>query len=172
MSHGGSSPVLKKEPKEESKSKKSRMMPRESSSDERERKPRYKPDMNSNLKPVNTNGSIKSEPKQEPEADSYPRSVKSERGMSTESREGGEYCQALHLPHPPTSELSPLYVERLRLIQAAIHNPKTSVEVLNTVVDLILETGNFITENEQFVFDVCNLDVATVTKIETVMGFA
>ncbi len=53
-----------------------------------------------------------------------------------------------------------------------INNPTTTSAVLNLVVDLILETGNFITTNECFTFDICNLDQRTVGKIETVLDLA
>merc|ERR1712059_127666 len=84
---------------------------------------------------------------------------------------GDPYCQALHLPHPGLEEIQDKkYFARLEVIQAAIHSPKTSTDVLNAVVDLILETGNFVTTNDNFVFDICNLDPGTVVKIEIAMG--
>ena len=51
----------------------------------------------------------------------------------------------------------------------ALSNPQLSVELLNSIVDLILETGNFSVEQENFNFDICNLDQKTVGKIETVL---
>ena len=48
-------------------------------------------------------------------------------------------------------------------------SPHLSVQILNSVVDVILETGNFSVEDEQFHFDVCNLDQITVAKIENVL---
>jgi len=51
----------------------------------------------------------------------------------------------------------------------ALMNPHTAVSLLNTVVELILETGNFSTEQENFQFDICNLDQGTVAKIEAVL---
>ena len=48
-------------------------------------------------------------------------------------------------------------------------NPHTAVSLLNSVVDLILETGNFSTEQENFQFDICNLDQGTIAKIEAVL---
>lgn len=49
-------------------------------------------------------------------------------------------------------------------------NPQVSVSVLNAVVDVILETGNFSVDQSNFNFDICNLDHVTVSKIETVLS--
>ena len=57
----------------------------------------------------------------------------------------------------------------LQVIQCVINDPDTSGRLLNDVVDLILETGNFSTEHEAFQFDICNLDLGTVGKIETIL---
>ena len=57
----------------------------------------------------------------------------------------------------------------IQAIQMALSNPQLSVELLNSIVDLILETGNFSVEQENFNFDICNLDQKTVGKIETVL---
>lgn len=51
----------------------------------------------------------------------------------------------------------------------ALSNPHLSVQLLNSVIDLILETGNFSVEQENFNFDICNLDQHTVGKIEMVL---
>ena len=57
----------------------------------------------------------------------------------------------------------------LQSIQIAINNPQMSATVLNAVVELILETGNFSVEQNNFNFDICNLDQGTVAKIESVL---
>ena len=41
---------------------------------------------------------------------------------------------------------------------------------MDAVVDVILETGNFSLDKENFNFDICNLDPATVAKIESVLS--
>ena len=49
---------------------------------------------------------------------------------------------------------------------------QVSVSLLNAVVDVILETGNFSVEQDNFNFDICNLDKATVGRIETVLNIS
>ena len=41
---------------------------------------------------------------------------------------------------------------------------------MDAVVDVILETGNFSLDKENFNFDLSNLDPATVAKIESVLS--
>lgn len=88
------------------------------------------------------------------------------------SCEGGAepYCQAQHMPHPSLAELRDKnYFTRLQAIQIAINNPATSGQVLNSIVETILETGNFSLDQDNFNFDICNLDPVTVGKIESVL---
>jgi len=80
------------------------------------------------------------------------------------------YCQEHHMPHPGIEELrDKQYLARLQTINMALSNPHTAVSLLNSVVELILETGNFSTEQENFQFDICNLDQGTIGKIEAVL---
>lgn len=80
------------------------------------------------------------------------------------------YCQEHHMPHPTLEDLGDKqYLARLQAINMALASPHTDVNLLNSVVDLILETGNFSTDQENFQFDICNLDQGTVGKIETVL---
>jgi len=77
------------------------------------------------------------------------------------------------MPHPTMEELrDKKYFARLQAIQIAISNPQVSVSLLNAVVDVILETGNFSVEQDNFNFDICNLDKATVGRIETVLNIS
>ena len=55
-------------------------------------------------------------------------------------------------------------------LQIALNNPATSGMTMDAVVDVILETGNFSLDKENFNFDICNLDPATVAKIESVLS--
>ena len=55
------------------------------------------------------------------------------------------------------------------MISKTLSNPRTAASLLNSVVDLILETGNFATDKENFNFDICNLDQGTIGKIEEVL---
>lgn len=80
------------------------------------------------------------------------------------------YCQEHHMPHPTIEELrDKLYLARLQAINLALASPHTPVSLLNSAVELILETGNFSTDQENFQFDICNLDQGTIGKIETVL---
>lgn len=80
------------------------------------------------------------------------------------------YCQEHHMPHPTLEDLrEKQYLDRLQAINTALASPHTDVHLLNSVVDLILETGNFSTDQENFQFDICNLDQGTIGKIETVL---
>jgi len=97
----------------------------------------------------------------------------SSRSLSEEDDTPGSvepYCQEYHMPHPSIEELTdPKYLSRLQAINMVMMNPHTAVSLLNSVVDLILETGNFSTEQENFQFDICNLDQGTIAKIEAVL---
>ena len=42
-----------------------------------------------------------------------------------------------------------------QVIQNKINSPNTAINILNAVVDIIIETGNFSLEQEQFNFDIC-----------------
>jgi len=80
------------------------------------------------------------------------------------------YCQKHHMPHPSIEELKDkAYLARLQVISKTLSNPRTAASLLNSVVDLILETGNFATDKENFNFDICNLDQGTIGKIEEVL---
>ena len=41
---------------------------------------------------------------------------------------------------------------------------------MDAMVEVVLETGNFSLDKENFNFDICNLDMATVAKIESVLS--
>lgn len=100
------------------------------------------------------------------------RSLSEEDGSDNNGTPGSiePYCQEHHMPHPGIEELrDKQYLARLQTINMALMNPHTAVSLLNTVVELILETGNFSTEQENFQFDICNLDQGTVAKIEAVL---
>ena len=42
-----------------------------------------------------------------------------------------------------------------------IYDIDRTINILNAVVDIIIETGNFSLEQEQFHFDICNFDSVT-----------
>jgi len=115
---------------------------------------------------------------QQPYSSSKPRkessrSISEEDGGSDNNGTPGSiepYCQDHHLPHPSIEELRDTqYLARLQAINMAINSPCTAVALLNSVVELILETGNFSTDQEHFQFDICNLDQGTISKIETIL---
>ena len=56
-----------------------------------------------------------------------------------------------------------------QVIQNKINSPHTAINILNAVVDIIIETGNFSLEQEQFNFDICNFDNVTVSRIEKIL---
>jgi len=75
-------------------------------------------------------------------------------------------CQPQHMPHLSIEEVSdPDYLAKLQAIAAAISSPHTEEEVLNSIVDVILDTGNFVTTDDSFDFDLCNLDKQSVNRI-------
>merc|ERR1719356_649641 len=92
----------------------------------------------------------------------------SEDEVSSDQGQADPYCQPQHLPHPTLAELrDKKYFARLQAIQVAINNPATSGQALTSIVEAILETGNFSLDQDNFNFDICNLDPVTVGKIES-----
>ena len=57
----------------------------------------------------------------------------------------------------------------LQVIHNKINSPNTAINILNAVVDIIIETGNFSLDQEQFNFDICNFDSVTVSRIEKIL---
>lgn len=93
--------------------------------------------------------------------------------MEVEEEEAEPYCQAHHRPHPGLEELQDhKYIAKLEAISSAIADPHTGQEQLNSIVDIIMETGNFSTSSESFDFDICNLERSVVQQIESVLGLA
>jgi len=108
----------------------------------------------------------------------YKTRKESSRSLSEEDNGGSDhtpgiiepYCQENHMPHPSIEELrDKRYLARLKTISMVLSDPHTTVTMLNSVVDLILETGNFSADHENFQFDICNLDQGTIGKIEAVL---
>ena len=56
-----------------------------------------------------------------------------------------------------------------QVLHNKINSPHTAINVLNAVVDIIIETGNFSLEQEQINFDICNFDSVTVGRIEKIL---
>jgi len=131
---------------------------------------------------------IKNEMKEEEEEDSTVKSTKSPRGRKPKVDSGHDdktdisesvteearkdladdekYCQPHHMPHLCKEEVSDKdYLTKLQAIASAISSPHTQEEVLNSIVDVILDTGNFVTTSNSFDFDLCNLDKQSVNRI-------
>jgi len=83
-----------------------------------------------------------------------------------EGEELDSLVQPQHMPHLPTEVVAePQYLAKLQAISAAISSPLTDQVILNSIVDIILETGNFAVRGDSFDFDLCNLDKQSVNKI-------
>lgn len=95
----------------------------------------------------------------------------SEDGASSDPGLAEPNCQPEHMPHPSPAQLrDKKYFARLQALHIALNNPATSGMTMDAVVEVVLETGNFSLDKENFNFDICNLDMATVAKIESVLS--
>lgn len=107
---------------------------------------------------------------QQQDSDPQPEGEQGEHGPlelgQAEHQSSYDLVQPDHLPHPPLEEVKDTkYLSRLQAIAAAISDPRADPETLNTIVNIILETGNFGTSNDSFNFDLCNLDKQSIQKI-------
>ena len=103
----------------------------------------------------------------------YPEKERRQFSSEDEASSVEPFCQQIHFPHPSLEELSDKkYIARLQVrpmkvcqhiifkhlvfqvIQNKINSANTAINILNAVVDIIIETGNFSLEQEQFNFDI------------------